>query len=69
MNRKAEAPSTIYLGCQYTFNQLWSSLTSQNLFFNEFNNIDVNISNHTIRSMDSYLFIFYSILKFTYFNF
>ena len=49
MNRKAEAASTIYLGCHYTLN----------FVFNEFNNVDVNMSNHTIGSTVNYSFIFF----------
>ena len=37
-NRKVEAA---------TYLQLYLSLTSQNLFFNKFNSLDVNISNHS----------------------
>ena len=54
---------TICLSC--------SSLTSQKLIFDKFNNADINISNNTIGSMICYLCIFISFitLKFTYFKF
>ena len=38
-------------------------------FFNEFNNDKMNISNHTIRSIVSFSFIFFKILRFIYFKF
>ena len=46
-----------------------SSLTSQKLIFNEFNNADMNISNNAIGSTVNHLFICisFSTLKFTYF--
>ena len=52
MNRKAEAASTIYLGCQYTLNSVHTSPAN-----------DVNISNHIIQPMVSYSIILFAICK------